>query len=105
MFLFLSGRRDGAFRVIPVTSDSGLLVSRPLRLALKRRCREIDPDSMFLVNANKKKLSTVTLYEKKNEMLGGRCEDLYITHFLTPLRGALLAQRHYLQMVAEVVKR
>ena len=36
MFLFLSGRRDGAFRVIPVTSDSGLLVSRPLRLALSR---------------------------------------------------------------------
>jgi len=34
VFLFLSGRRDGAFRVIPVTSDSGLLVSRPLRLAL-----------------------------------------------------------------------
>jgi len=34
-----------------------------------------------------------------------RCEDLYITHYLTPLRGALLAQRHYLQMVAEVVKR
>jgi len=33
------------------------------------------------------------------------CEDLYITHYLTPLRGALLAQRHYLQMVAEVVKR
>jgi len=25
------------------------------------------------------------------------CEDLYITHYLTPLRGALLAQRHYLQ--------
>ena len=36
MFLFLSGRRDGAFRVIPVTSDSGLLVSRSLRLALKK---------------------------------------------------------------------
>jgi len=35
VFLFLSGRRDGAFRVIPVTSDSGLLVSRSLRLALK----------------------------------------------------------------------
>jgi len=34
VFLFLSGRRDGAFRVIPVTSDSGLLVSRSLRLAL-----------------------------------------------------------------------
>ena len=34
MFLFLSGRRDGAFRVIPVTSASGLLVSRSLRLAL-----------------------------------------------------------------------
>jgi len=33
------------------------------------------------------------------------CEDLYITHYLTPLRGALLAQRHSLQMVAEVVKR
>jgi len=37
VFLFLSGRRDGAFRVIPVTSDSGLLVSRSLRLALNRR--------------------------------------------------------------------
>jgi len=35
VFLFLSGRRDGAFRVIPVTSDSGLLVSRSLRLALR----------------------------------------------------------------------
>ena len=34
MFLFLSGRRDGAFRVIPVTSALGLLVSRSLRLAL-----------------------------------------------------------------------
>jgi len=29
---------------------------------------------------------------------GSTCEDLYITHFLTPLRGALLAQRHYLQI-------
>jgi len=35
VFLFLGGSRDGAFRVIPVTSDSGFLVSRPLRLALK----------------------------------------------------------------------
>ena len=34
-----------------------------------------------------------------------QCEDLYITHYLTPLRGALLAQRHFLQMVSEVVKR
>jgi len=37
--------------------------------------------------------------------VGLLCEDLHITHYLTPLRGALLAQRHYLQMVAEVVKR
>jgi len=28
---------DGAFRVIPVTSDSGLLVSRSLRLALTKK--------------------------------------------------------------------
>jgi len=30
------------------------------------------------------------------------CEDLYITHFLTPLWGALLAQRHYLQIPGSV---
>ena len=35
VFLFLSGRRDGTFWVIPVTSGLGLLVSRCLRLALK----------------------------------------------------------------------
>jgi len=31
------------------------------------------------------------------------CEDLYITHYLTPLRGALLAQRHYLQIVVHLL--
>jgi len=34
-FLFLSGRRDGTFWVIAVTSGLGLLVSRCLRLALR----------------------------------------------------------------------
>jgi len=61
VFLFLSGRRDGAFRVIPVTSDSGLLVSRPLRLALSSLAVDEFEKNNYLLKTGKRKGSSSLL--------------------------------------------